>query len=106
MKKIWTHAYRPMKIGDVRQPISTEIEPIEERMVKKIPLFSFTTSKGGLRIAEGVTGGIVGDDFYNVELSLNTADPAEVKQQLKDAEKWAKQAELLSNEEFFSIYKY
>jgi hypothetical protein len=106
-RKVWTKAYQPFRMGqNPNRPISTEVEVIEEKIINDIALFSFKTGKGTIRIAEAITGGIVGNSFEEVENDLISADAEVVKKQLKSAEAQSNSSEKMSNDQFFSLYTY
>ena len=95
--------------GNVHAPMITEIDVIEERELSKgINAFSFKTPKGNIRIAESLTGAIVGDSFEDVSEDIRTGDDDIIIKQLLDAAKVLKggNSKWMKNEEFFKMYKY
>lgn len=108
-KQIWTMAYFPMTMGgSVWRPMVTKIEPIEERSIGKgMKAFSFKTPNGTLRIAENVTGAIVGDSFEEVTKDVREASKDALSKQIKDAnELLSKSCTHVDTDEFFKKYNY
>lgn len=103
-------ANRPFVMGgDVHYPITTKVEVIEEKPVGKgFKAFSFQTAKGTLRIAESITGAIVGDSFSTVTKDISEGSKAVMNRQIEDAKRILKSTsrEDLSNKKFFEMYKY
>ena len=108
-RQIWTMGYFPFTIGgSVNQPIVTEIGFIEEKNVGKgFRAFSFKTPNGTLRVAESVTGAIVGDSFENVKEDIKSGSKKDMLKQIEDAKQILKgSCKHLTNEEFFKLYKF
>ncbi len=107
MRIIWTYTYNPFIMGgNTRTSIATAITPIETREFSGIPLFSFITPRGTIRIAEGVTGAIVGNSFEEVENHILSASLDTIIEQLRSARKNRDEAKVLNNKDFFNLYKY
>lgn len=108
-RKIWTMGYFPMTMGgSVHQPIVTEIEPIEEKKIGKgLKAFSFKTPKGNLRIAESITGAIVGDSFKEVIADVKVASKKVMMEQIENGKKMLSSGSVkhYSNQKFFQLYK-
>lgn len=105
--RVWTHAYRPFIMGgNTNRPVATCVEVIEEKQTGKITLFSFKTPKGAIRVAEKLTGAIVGDSIESVEKDLLNSDPKLIEDQLQQAKLYSEQAETLDSEAFFSLYRF
>lgn len=94
--------------GSVHQPIITEIDPIEEKKIGKgFSAFSFKTPKGTIKIAESITGAIVGDSFKEVIADVKAATKKVMMEQIKEAKKTlAGSCKHFTNEKFFQMYKY
>jgi hypothetical protein len=111
MKKriIWTWAYFPFQMGgQVTRPMLTEVEAIEEKSIGKgYKGFSFKTPKG-IKIAESITGAIVGDSFEQVRKDIAEGDDGVIKKQISEAKKELEKGngKRLSKAEFFRTYKF
>lgn len=109
-RQIWTMGYFPLTIGgNVNQPIITEIGYIEEKNIGKgLRAFSFKTTKGNLKIAESITGAIVGDSFKEVIADVKSATKKMMMNQIEEGKKMLESGSVkhYSPEEFFKIYKY
>lgn len=107
---VWTMAQRPFVMGgDVNYPITTKVEVIEEKAVGKgFKAFAFKTAKGTLRIAESITGAIVGDNFKDVRKDISAGSKAVISRQIAEGKEILKSTSRkdLSNKKFFEIYKY
>lgn len=108
-RRIWTMGHFPFLMGgEVNQPITTEVDFIEEKdLGKGIKAFSFKTVKGTLKIAESRTGGIVADSFEQLIEQIKDSTKKELNDQLDRAQLVVDKAtKHLSNEEFFKLYRY
>jgi hypothetical protein len=105
---VWTHAYQPFAMGgDVHQPIKTEVDAIEVKSIGKgFHGVSFKTPKGTIRIAEKVSGAIVGDTFEEVRKDIAEGDVKIMKKQVHEGLEMRNKARMLSNQEFFELYRY
>lgn len=107
---IWTMGHFPFQMGGyVDRPMSTEIEIIEERRIGKgFKAFSFKTPKGTLKIAESITGALVGDSFEAVISDVKGTTKKIIEQQIVDAKNILHERgkHQQSPEEFFKHYKY
>jgi len=95
--------------GNVNQPIVTEIEYIEEKKIGKgLKAFSFKTPKGNLKIAESITGAIVGDSFKEVIADVKSATKKMMIGQIEEGKKMFSSGSVknYSKDKFFEIYKY
>ena len=84
--------------------MGTEVEVLEERTISGIEVFSFDTPLG-IRIAELSTGGIVGQSFEAVTKDIEASDKEVLDKQLAAQKITGDNAEMVSNEVFFSRYK-
>ncbi len=108
-KTIWTIRHRPFVMGGrVDSAVSTEVKIIEEKQIGKgFYGFSFKTPKGTLKIAESITGAIVGDSFEEVISDIKNAPLKIIKQQIEDVKRELKKGcQRLSNQDFFKLYTY
>lgn len=102
---IWTMGYFPFTMGgNVNRPISTEVKIIETKKLKGINFFSFKTPKGTLKVCEAKTGGIIADDFEDLKANIKGCSQTFLQKQIKDAK--PEYIKYMTNEEFFSMYKY
>ena len=109
MKKVWTKNYRPFVMGgSVNYPISTFVQPIEVRKIKGIEFFTFKTPSGAMKLAEGVTGGIIAEDFEDLLTAIEGCDKSFLKGQIDDAIRDFKphESQQMTNDEFYSHYTY
>ncbi len=109
-RQIWTMGYFPFVMGgNVHQPIVTEIGYIEEKNIGKgLRAFSFQTPKGTIRIAESITGAIVGDSFEAVKADVKEASKKVMMEQINEGKAMLESGSVkrYSNKKFFEIYKY
>lgn len=109
-RQIWTMGYFPFTVGgNVHQPMVTEIEPIEEKTIGKgLKAFSFKTPKGTIRIAESITGAIVGNSFKEVKADVKESSKKFMMEQINEGKEMLKSGSVkhYSAEEFFNIYKF
>lgn len=102
--------YFPMIMGgNVNQPMITEIKPIEEKSIGKgFKAFSFKTPNGSLRIAESITGAIVGNSFEKVIEDVKQTTKKIMMEQINEGKKLlgSGSTKHYSEEEFFKLYKY
>jgi hypothetical protein len=110
LRRIWTLSYFPFTMGgNVNRPIITEVPIIEEKEIGKgFKAFSFMTPKGTIRIAESITGAIVGDSFEQVMKDISAASLEVCKKQIEEAYATLAKGNSLfySNGDFFRYYKY
>ena len=108
IRTIWTHCYQPFMMGgNVNSPIATKIGYIEEKAVGKgFYAFSFLTAKGEIRIAESITGAIVGNSFDEVRKDIKESKKKVMLQQIEEAKEHSKNVMHLSKEAFFERYRY
>lgn len=102
--EIYTMFSTPFALGGVQTPKKTEVDVQELGEVKGVMLYGFETPRGNFRVAEP-SGGIVGDSFEQVKGDLEGASDEMIKGQLEWSKKQANLAELISNEDFFKVYK-
>lgn len=109
-RQIWTMKYSPFIMGgSANHPIITEVGYIEEKKIGKgMKAFSFKTPKGTLKIAESITGAIVGDSFKEVIADVKSASKKVLMEQIEDGKKLLSSgcSRHYSNDEFFQVYKY
>ena len=109
LRKIWTMGYFPFTVGgSVHQPMLTDVVMIEEREIGKgFKAFSFKTPKGTIKIAESITGAIVGDSFESVMKDVKGASIKFMQDQISVAKKKLQGARKnMSNKRFFELYNY
>ena len=108
-RQVWTMGYFPMIMGgDIHQPMITKVKAIAEMPIGKgFKAFSFKTPKGTIRIAESVTGAIVGDSFEEVIADVKFTTKKVMEKQIADAKKTLKgSVKHYEEEKFFQIYHY
>ncbi len=101
--------YFPFTVGgNVHQPMTTEIEALEEKSIGKgFKAFSFKTPKGTLRIAESITGAIISDSFKEAKKDVKDGSKKVINKQIEDAQaQLSRGAKHLSNKKFFQLYNY
>lgn len=107
-RTIWTIGYMPFLLGgNVMPPIVTEVGYIEEKNIGKgFKAFSFQTPTGSIRIAESVTGAIIGSSFEEVMADVKNASKKFMKKQIEEAKKTvATYPKHLTPEQFFKMYR-
>ena len=105
--KIWTTELRPFAMGgNPNHPIFTIVPVLERKRMKGIEFFSFTTPPGTLRICEATTGGIIADTWEGLADNIKGVPKAILMSQINVNRPAASQAEELTNEDFFKVYKY
>lgn len=110
LRQIWTTEYTPMIMGgSCDHVITTEIGVIEEKAVGKgLRAFSFMTPKGTLRIAESISGAIVGNSFKEVMADIKGTTKKICMQQIGEGQVLLARSSTqhLTKEVFFQHYKY
>lgn len=106
VRTVWTQNYTPFIMGgSVHHSIVTEVEILEERVIKGIPFFTWLTPKGKMRLSEGVSGAIVADSFEDLLEAIQGMSDTEVMNQLKEGVSVFINPRRLSKEEFFKLYE-
>ena len=105
--KIWTLAYRPFVMGGrTNYSAATELEVSDPVTIREpgIKVCESDTPRGK-RVALYPNGAIVGDSIEEVTADLTSAPAPVIEAQLWWAAEEAAKAELMSNEQFFNIYR-
>lgn len=110
-RTIWTVAkkYSFMTMGgdlSATYAILTEVEPIEVRKVKGIDFFLFKTPKGNHRLAESISGGIIAENFEDMLSAIKGCPKSFLIEQIELGKSLLTEPKMLSNEDFFKLYKY
>ena len=105
--RIWTTIHSPFTMGgNVNRPVFTIVPVLERKKMQGFEFFSFETPKGSIRICECQTGGIIADSFDELKENIKGCTKKELQSQIDGAKSLAEQAKEMSNDEFFSYYRY
>lgn len=103
--KIWTTAYRPLKIGgNVRRNIATEVEIEDSEWFELANGFYGARLENGIYI-DKVSGGLLGRDLDMIIEDIESSDIEVIERQLLDMILERDKAEVISNEEFFNLIR-
>lgn len=105
--KIWTEAYRPFLMdGDVNAPISTEVEVGQRYHVGGgFYAYEVESPDGNTHVVESESGAFIGTSILDVVCDIAEGDPEVMAEQIEAAKKRAQEAEPLSNEKFWSMFR-
>lgn len=104
---IMTRAYRPFVMGgSVRYNVKTTVEGDGPHDIGRgYQGYVIKTPKGGTRVAEATTGALIAPSLKEVREDIKQGDPVIMEKQIKEAAQAAKNANMLTPEEFWVLYE-
>ena len=93
--------------GPVRQPVKTDVDPTSgpHDLGQGYEGYIITTPTGNTRVAEAITGALVGDTLDDVRRDVANANPETMRDQVAAAAQHFRNAKTLTPAEFWRLMK-